>query len=52
LVDIHLRDVLDGMDEILGIGVKTDILESISADSASAIKKVSDYPSPLVSSRI
>jgi len=29
LVDIHLRDVLDGMDEILGIGVKTDILESI-----------------------
>jgi len=45
LVDIHVRDVLDGMDEILGIGVKTDILESISADSASANKKRSaDYP--------
>jgi tRNA modification GTPase len=29
LVDIHLREVLDGMDEILGIGVKTDVLDSI-----------------------
>jgi tRNA modification GTPase len=29
LVDIHLREVLEGMNEILGIGVKTDILESI-----------------------
>jgi tRNA modification GTPase len=29
LVDIHLKEVLDGMDQILGIGVQTDILENI-----------------------